>query len=180
MHFFCTLENLLLLMRLVTAHGCGRTGLSKRTMRRHMQREFGDARPGRRHRNVSHDIDDPGPHESDSDSVMDLFDEAGGGADAVPDAEQWAWLVDERVADASIPCSAQRALDRAEHDRHKRDRPVVQGGHLCAKGVLVISAILSIRFSFTQMATTAVLQFVGAVLPAPNIAPCGAICSASS
>ena len=140
-----------------------------------MQREFGDARPGRRHRDVSHDIDDPGPHESDSDSVMDLFDEAGGGADAVPDAEQWAWLVDERVADASIPCSAQRALDRAEHDRHKRDRPVVQGGHLCAKGVLVISAILSIRFSFTQMATTAVLQFVGAVLPAPNIAPCGAM-----
>ena len=164
--------------------GCERSGLSKRTLRRHMQREFGRQRPGRPRapRHVSHDHDqeqhlamDDGPPDDESDICMDLFDESGGGTNAVPDheAEKHEWAVDARVADASIPCRVQRALDRA--NQHKRDLPVVQGGHLGAQGVLVISAILSIRFSFTHLATSAVLQFVGAVLPADSMAPCGAM-----
>ena len=81
--------------------------------------------------------------------------------------------IDSRVADASIPCHAQRALDRAV--RHSSRISVVHGSHLSPEAVLVTTTILAIRFSFTQVAVSTVLDFVGAVLPDGNVSPCGAM-----
>jgi len=83
--------------------------------------------------------------------------------------------IDGRVADASIPCNAQRALDRAV--REKKRIPVVKGSHLSPEAVLVTTTILAMRFSFTQVAVTTVLDFVGGVLPDGNLSPCGAMFS---
>ena len=108
----------------------------------------------------------------DTDLDLDIVDDPG--SDAAPDAEQWVCAaVDTRVADAVIPCRAQLALDSAPH----RDSsvPVVKGGHLSAEGMLVVAAILGVRFSFTQVATATVLGFVGSALPDDNVAPCGAM-----
>ena len=71
--------------------------------------------------------------------------------------------VDAGVADASIPCRAQQALDEARS--RGRDPPVARGGHVSALVALLITAVLSIRFSFTNVATYTVLEFVGSSLP---------------
>ena len=108
----------------------------------------------------------------DTDLDLDIVDDPG--SDAAPDVGQRVCAaLDTRVADAVIPCRAQLALDSAPH----RDSsvPVVKGGHLSAEGMLVVAAILGVRFSFTQVATATVLGFVGSALPDDNVAPCGAM-----
>ena len=166
--------------------GCWRTGLSERSIRRHMTRVFGSGRPVGRPRERPTTEHHPPPHPvgvedlepadspSDIDLALDIVDDPAAGSDSVPDAEQRVCAaVDARIADASVPCRAQLALDRAA--KRKCSLPVVRGGHLSAEGVLVIAAILGIRFSFSQVATTTVLEFVGAVLPDDNVAPCSAM-----
>ena len=159
--------------------GCNTAGLTKRTVRRHMNRLRGPARYGRPRAarppspEPPPELRIPGAEPADLDPARpEGAEDPGANVESEDEEDELVEPpVDAGVADASIPCRAQRALDEARS--RDRDPPVARGGHVSALVALLITAVLSIRFSFTNVATSTVLEFVGAVLPDGNFAPCG-------